>query len=33
MLEALILHYYNYELSIRVETDTSNEVIARVLLQ
>jgi hypothetical protein len=33
MLKAPILHYYDYELSTRVETDASNRVVAEVLLQ
>jgi hypothetical protein len=31
MLKALILHYYDYKLSTRVETDASNRVVAGVL--
>jgi hypothetical protein len=33
MLEAPILRYYDYELLTQVETDSSNGVIADVLLQ
>jgi hypothetical protein len=33
MLEVLILHYYDYKLSTRVETNASNGVVARVLSQ
>ena len=33
MLEASILYYFDYKLSTIVETDTSNSVVASVLLQ
>jgi hypothetical protein len=33
ILEGPILHHYDHELLTRVEIDTSNEVVVRVLLQ